>query len=63
MFRGEKVRYAHRRPDSGYVAVLNALFSLLVDQIDVCDVIYVRFGPYLCKYPYLLHGPTVEYMK
>ena len=28
-------------------------------QIDVCDIIYVRFGPCLYKYFCLLHGPTV----
>ena len=32
---------------------------LVVDQIDVCDVIYVRVGPYLYKYFCLLHGPAV----
>ena len=36
--------------------IINIIFStssfyvcLVVDQIDVCDIIYVRFGPYLCK--------------
>ena len=32
---------------------------LIVEETDVCDVIYVRFGPYLRKKCCLLHGPTV----
>ena len=31
----------------------------LSNNIDVCDVIYVRFGPYLYKYFCLLYGPAV----
>ena len=35
----------------------------VVDQIDVCDLIYVRFWPYLYKYFCLLHGPTVMLLR
>ena len=33
---------------------------LVVDHIDVCDLIHVRFGPYLYKYFCLLHGIVQE---
>ena len=37
----------------------NVILWANVNTFDVCDVIYVRFGPYLHNYFWLLHGPTV----
>ena len=35
------------------------MFTLLLIKIDVYDVLYTGFGPYLYRYFCLLHGPTV----
>ena len=58
--------HAHTRTHTPARAKINIIFitssfyvRLVVDQIDVFDVIYVRFGSYLYKYFCLLLGPTV----
>ena len=41
------------------VFIISSFYVRLVNQIDVCAVIYVRPGPYLYKYFCFLHGPAV----